>query len=60
LTTGDPPPIAIKKILHGPNETPIMQNAIAALEKVGQIHQITNGCWPFKALLAPKPHQEHV
>ncbi len=37
-----------------------MRRAIAALEKVGQIHQITEGYWLFKALLAPKPHQEHV
>jgi hypothetical protein len=37
-----------------------MQKAIAALEKVGQIHQIMDGCWLFKALLTPKPHQEHV
>ena len=37
-----------------------MRKAIAALEKVGQICQIMDGCWLFKALLAPKPHQEHV
>jgi hypothetical protein len=37
-----------------------MRRAIAALKKVGQIHQITNGRWLFKALLAPKPHQEHI
>jgi hypothetical protein len=37
-----------------------MRNAIAALEKVGHIQQIHNGCWFFKTLLAPKPHQEHV
>jgi hypothetical protein len=37
-----------------------MRNAIAALEKVGHIRQITDGPWLFKALLAPKPHQEHV
>jgi hypothetical protein len=37
-----------------------MRRTIAALKKVGQIHQITNGCWLFKALLALKPHQEHV
>jgi hypothetical protein len=37
-----------------------MRRAIAALEKVGQIHQTTDGCWLFKALLASKPHQEHV
>ncbi len=60
IDTGDSLPIAIKKILYGPKETPIMRRAIAALEKVGQIHQNTNGCWLFKAFLAPKPHQEHI
>jgi hypothetical protein len=52
--------IAMKKILYGPKELPIMRNAITALEKVGHIQQIHNRCWLFKALLAPKPHQEHV
>jgi hypothetical protein len=37
-----------------------MHKAITALKKVGHIHQIPEGCWLFKALLAPKPHQEHV
>jgi hypothetical protein len=37
-----------------------MQKSIAALEKVGQIRQIHDGQWLFKALLAPEPHQEHV
>ncbi len=37
-----------------------MRRSIAALEKVGQIRQIHDGQWLFKALLAPKPHQEHV
>jgi hypothetical protein len=37
-----------------------MRNPITALEKVGHIQQIHNGRWLFKALLAPKPHQEHV
>jgi hypothetical protein len=55
INTGDSPPITVKKILYGPKETPIMRRAIAALKKVGQIHQITNGCWLFKALLAPNP-----
>jgi hypothetical protein len=58
--TGDAKPIVIKKILYGPREIPIMQTAIAALEKVGHIQQITEGRWLFKALLAPKPHQEHM
>jgi hypothetical protein len=33
-----------------------MQDAIAALEKVGHIQQIHDERWLFKALLAPKPH----
>jgi hypothetical protein len=37
-----------------------MQDAIAALEKAGHIQQIHDGCWLFKALLAPKPHQAHA
>ncbi len=60
IDTGNAAPIAIKKILYGPREIPIMRKSIAALEKVGQIRQIHDGQWLFKALLAPKPHQEHV
>jgi hypothetical protein len=37
-----------------------MQKCIRALAKVGHIQQITGGSWLFKALLAPKPHQEHI
>ena len=60
IDTGDAHPIAVKKIMYGPNELPIMRRAVAALEKVGHIRQITNGRWLFKAVLMPKPHQEHV
>jgi hypothetical protein len=60
INTGDAHPIAVKKIMYGPNELPIMRKAVAALEKVGHIRQITDGRWLFKAVLAPKPHQEHV
>jgi hypothetical protein len=60
INTGNAPPIAVKKILYEPKEIPIMQKGIAALEKVGHIRQIHNDCWLFKALLAAKPHQEHV
>jgi hypothetical protein len=35
-------------------------NAFVVLAKVGHIQQITDGGWLFKALLAAKPHQEHV
>jgi len=41
-------------------ETKIMRKCIEALAKVGHIHQITDGSWLFKAVLAPKPHQEHI
>jgi hypothetical protein len=60
IDTGNAAPIAIKKINYGTRKTPIMQKCIAALEKVGQIVQIHDGHWLFKALLAAKPHQEHV
>jgi hypothetical protein len=60
IDTGDSPPIAIKKIHYGPQKIPIMHECIAALEKVGHIQQVFDGRWLFKALLAAKPHQEHV
>jgi hypothetical protein len=60
IDTGNTPPIAVKKIMFGPNKLPITHKAIAALEKVGHIRQIMDGRWLFKAVLMPKPHQEHV
>ncbi len=60
INTGTATPIAIKKILYGPQEIPIMQQSIVAHAKVRQIRQIHDGQWLFKAFLAPKPHQEHV
>jgi hypothetical protein len=60
IDAGTAKPIAVKKILYGPQEIWIMQKSIAALEKVGHIRKIHDGRWLFKALLAPKPHQEHV
>ena len=60
IDTGSASPIAVKKILYGPREIPIMRKSIAALAKVGHIRQIYDGRWLFKALLAPKPHQEHI
>ncbi len=53
-------PIAVKKILYGKQEMVIMLRCIATLAKVGHIRQIMDGSWLFKALLAPKPHQEHI
>lgn len=60
IDTGNARPIAVKKIHYGPREIPIMNSSIAALQKLGHIRQIHGGQWLFKALLAPKPHQEHI
>jgi hypothetical protein len=60
IDTGTAAPISIKKINYGTRETPIMRKCIAVLAKVGQIVQVHGGRWLFKALLAAKPHQEHV
>ena len=60
IDTGSARPIAVKKIHYGPREIPIMCKCIASLEKMGHSRQIHDGEWLFKALLAPKPHQEHI
>ncbi len=60
IDTSDIFPIVVKKIQYSPKEIPIMRQAIATLEKVGYIHQIHDRRWLFKAVLAPKPHQEHI
>ena len=60
IDTGTARPISVKKILYGKRETIIMRKCIAALAKVGHIVQTTEGEWMFKALLAAKPHQEHI
>jgi hypothetical protein len=60
IDTGNAHPICVKKINYGPRKIPIMRKCIALLEKLGHICQVHNGGWLFKALLAPKPHQEHV
>jgi hypothetical protein len=60
IDTGNACPICVKKINYGSREIPIMRKCIALLAKLGHIRQIHNGGWRFKALLAPKPHQEHV
>jgi len=60
IDTGNAHHIAVKKILYGERETVIMRQCILALAKVGHIRQITDGRWLFKALIAAKPHQEHI
>jgi hypothetical protein len=37
-----------------------MHNCIASLAKLGHIRHVDGGEWMFKALLVPKPHQEHI
>ncbi len=60
INTGSAKPIAVQKIHHGPCKIPIMQKCIASLAQLGHIRQVYGGKWLFRALLAPKPHQEHV
>jgi hypothetical protein len=60
IDTGTAKPTAVKKIRYGPREIPIMEKCITTLEMLGHIRQVHNGEWLFKALLAPKPHQEGV
>jgi hypothetical protein len=43
IDTGNVHPIAIKKIIYGPNKLPIMCKAMAALKKAGHICQIHDG-----------------
>jgi hypothetical protein len=53
-------PICVKKINYGPCKIPIMRKCIALLERLGYTCQVHGREWLFKALLVPKPHQEHV
>jgi hypothetical protein len=60
IDTRNAKPIAAKKIMYNPRKTVIMRKSIAALAKVGHIRQVYDSQSLFKALLAAKPHQEHV
>jgi hypothetical protein len=60
IDTRNAKPTAVKKIMYSPRETVIICKSIAALAKVGHIHQIQDSQWLLKALLAAKPHSEHV
>ncbi len=60
INTGSAWLICVKKINYGPWEIPIMKRFISSLATLGHVRQIHGGKWLFKALLAPKPHQEHV
>ncbi len=60
IDMGSALPICVKKIHYGPWEIPIMHKCILSMAKLGHICQVHSSEWMFKALLAPKPHQEHV
>ena len=60
IDTGDHKPIAIKKINYGEREAKVMDKHIAVLVDLGQVEQVFESEWLFKALLAPKPHQESI
>ena len=60
IDTGGAQPMSVSNINYGSRETPIMGKCIKALYKLGEIEQIHDGGWPFKALLAPNPHQEPI
>ena len=60
IDTGTNPPIAVKNPTYGPNESIIIEKAIAQLVSLGLAYQVFDGEWLSKGLLAPKPHQEHI
>ncbi len=60
IDTGSVCPIPVKKKNSGPHKMSIMEEAITALAKLNPVFQIHDRPWLFKALFAPKSHQEHV
>jgi hypothetical protein len=60
LDTGSATPTVVQNIHYRIHETPIMQLAIDALLANDQICVDVDSPWLSKAVLAPKPHQEHV
>ena len=60
IKTGASPPVACRQSHYGIHESPILQQHINDLLDNGHIHRTNRGGWLSKALLAPKPHQEHV
>ncbi len=59
LTWAPPSPSALKRSTTA-HKIPIMRKCFSSLAQLGHICQVQGGEWLFKALLAPKPHQEHV
>jgi len=60
IETGASTPVACCQSHYGIHESPILQEHINDLLHNGHIVPTIKGGWLSKALLAPKPHQEHV
>ena len=60
IDTGNAKPIAVKNTNYGERESIVMDKHIAVLEDMNHAEQTFEGEWLFKALLAPKPHQEGI
>ena len=60
IDTGSSPPVYCKKLHYGVHESPIMQQTIDALQKIGFIMEDKTSTWNSNIVLAPKPHQEHI
>jgi len=58
--TGNHKPVAAKNPNYGPRESVITKKHIAVLNELNQVEQPAGSGWLAKALLAPKPHQEHI
>jgi hypothetical protein len=60
IDTGSAIPTITKNIRYGIHKTPVMRLAIDTLLANDQICVDVDSAWLSKAVLAPKPHQEHV
>ena len=60
IETGATAPVACRQSHYGIHESPILQEHINDLLHNAHIVPTIEGGWLSKALLAPKPHQEHV
>ena len=60
IETGASAPVACRQSHYGIHESPILQEHINDLLHNAHIVPTIEGGWLSKALLAPKPHQEHV
>ena len=60
IDTGTHPSITCHGVIYGPHGIPIVEKAINMLLALKKIHQIFDGKWLSKGMLAPMPHQEGI